>query len=55
MKIKKQESGESANAKVRTPFFMRGADPESLRSVRGGDDELDYKVEKKNKLDGASS
>jgi hypothetical protein len=41
MKIKKQEIVESANAKVRVPFFLRGIDQETLRGVRGSDDELD--------------
>jgi hypothetical protein len=54
MKIKKQEIVEAANAKVRVPFFLRGVDPESLRGVRGGDDELDAR-ERKIKLDGETS
>jgi hypothetical protein len=49
MKIKKQEVGESAKAQGRVPFFLRGIDPESLRGVRGGDDELDLKKEIKSK------
>jgi hypothetical protein len=50
MKTKKQEIVESAKAQVRVPFFMRGIDQESLRGVRGGDDELAMAQERRDKL-----
>ena len=45
---------ESAEPKARVPFFAKDLDPQSLRSIQAGDDEIDARAtELARKLDGS--
>ena len=54
MKRRQQKSSQMVEPRVRIPFFAKGLDPQLLRSIRAGEDDIDAvarKVEKDQKLD----
>ena len=53
-KSSKSIEPKSAEPKARVPFFAKDLDPQSLRSIRAGDDEIDARAsELRAKLDGS--